>query len=79
MRSMFSIAHALLAATAAAAATTAGRIYGAENIERHIQRFGRRADHAFKARCSIATGNRHGGPHLHQREIARRLRQEARA
>jgi hypothetical protein len=27
---------------------------------------------------SIATGNRHGGPHLHAREIARRARQAAR-
>jgi hypothetical protein len=24
---------------------------------------------------SLTAGNRHGGPHLHQREIARRLRQ----
>lgn len=31
-----------------------------------------------KRNNSIAEGNRHGGPHLHLREIARRQRQQAR-
>jgi hypothetical protein len=32
-------------------------------------------DHGHMARGSIAEGNRHGGPHEHKREIARRKRQ----
>jgi hypothetical protein len=49
---------------------------GFDNIRRFLQQ--QKRDHA-DARGSIATGNRHGGPHLHQREIARRQRQAARA
>lgn len=53
------------------------RIFGAENIRRHIRskprNYGRRAE------ASIAKLNRHtGSPHEHKREIARRSRQAAR-
>lgn len=51
----------------------AGRLFGYANIQRYLQR--QKPNRARKARNSIATGNRHGGPHRHEREIARRLRQ----
>lgn len=70
-RSMMSIAAAALASSAASTA----RIFGAENIRRHLQR--QKRDHT-SASGSIATGNRWGGPHEHHREIARRQRQAAR-
>lgn len=59
----------------AAALAPRQRVYGFENIRRHLQQ--KKRDHARGAETSIATGNRHGGPHLHQREIARRRRQAA--
>jgi hypothetical protein len=46
-----------------------GRIYGAANIKRHLQR---------QKRTWGATGSLAGQPHEHKREIARRLRQQAR-
>lgn len=49
------------------------RTFGFDNIRRALQR--QKRDHARDAENSIATGNRHGGPHEHKREIARRLRQ----
>ncbi|WP_288338581.1 hypothetical protein [uncultured Sphingomonas sp.] len=69
MRSLFYMlaASTLLAAPAAVAPT-------------YTDRRGRRLPDSPKspverARTSIALGNRHGGPHRHQREISRRLRQ----
>jgi hypothetical protein len=59
-----------LAAVAAASAPLAGRIYGYENIRRHLQR--------QKPNHSRAAGSIAGLPHKHEREIARRLRQETR-
>lgn len=46
-----------------------GRIYGAANIKRHLQR---------QKRTWGATGSLAGQPHEHKREIARRLRQAER-
>ena len=75
---------ALLTASAAAALVAIargreGRIFGAENIRRHIQQQPR--FYARGASNSIAKLNRHTKmPHEHKREIARRRRQaEARA
>jgi hypothetical protein len=65
------------------------RLFGFENIKRALQRA--KPDHARNAGTSIALGNRNlvrvprfyadvGAPvpHEHKREIARRLRQQAR-
>lgn len=54
----------------------------ADLAEYHREEMGLRRAHQRKREAtvrlvptgSIATGNRRGGPHLHQREIARRLR-----
>jgi hypothetical protein len=63
---------------AGVASMMANRIYGAENIARHIRDYGHTRSHARIARTSIATANRWTGkPHEHKREIARRLRQAA--
>lgn len=51
------------------------RIFGFDNNRAALQRHS--INHYSKGRGSIATGNRWGGPHLHQREIDRRLRQAA--
>ena len=59
-----------LAALGAGASTA----FGYDNI--HAQR--QKRDHRKGASGSIATGNRWGGPHRHEREIARRRRQEGR-
>ena len=54
------------------------RIYGAENIKRHLQQ--KKSFHARDAHTSIASINRHTGrPHEHKREAQRRLRQMARS
>lgn len=47
-----------------------GRIYGYENIRRHLQR--------QKREARGGNGSLAGRPHNHEREIARRLRQQAR-
>jgi hypothetical protein len=52
------------------------RIFGFESIRRALQQ--QKRDQLRGAQNSIAQGNRHGSPHLHQREIERRLRQAAR-
>lgn len=61
----------------ALAANRGARIFGAEAIARHVDQRSWK-NHRMLASGSIATGNRHGGPHLHRREIARRQRQAAR-
>jgi hypothetical protein len=62
-------------ALAAAAQLRSGKIYGYENIRRHLQTH--KPDHA-RGGNSIAKLNRHTGqPHEHKREIQRRLRQQA--
>lgn len=50
-----------------------GRIFGFENIRRALQKRGK----TYRFDGSIALGNRHGGPHYHEREIARHIRQGA--
>jgi hypothetical protein len=51
------------------------RVFGYDNIRRMIR--SAKPNHAARAHLSIATGNRHGGPHQHKREIARNLRRAA--
>lgn len=68
---------ALLAALALAAHRQAGRIYGYANIQRHLRQ--QKRDPSAGAETSIATGNRWGGDHQHNREAARRLRQQENA
>jgi hypothetical protein len=64
MKKVFALASSMWAVMAASASAAAsGKIFG--------------ADHALRG-TSIAQGNRHGGPHFHEREIARRRRQQAR-
>ena len=63
--SLAGVAGVALAALAGSAAPT-GRIYGYDNIKRHLQR---------QKRTWGATGSLAGQPHEHKREIARRLRQ----
>jgi hypothetical protein len=64
------------AAALLAAADAGGRIFGFENIQRHLR--SQKRDHAKGAAGSIAQANRWTGkPHEHRREIARRARQEA--
>ena len=63
------VAGVALAALAGSAAPT-GRIYGYENIKRHLQR--------QKRTYSSGGGSPAGYAHEHKREIARRLRQQAR-
>jgi hypothetical protein len=71
MRGLASIAAAGLGVALAAApnAAPAGRIYGAENIKRHLQQHGR----------SRQQGNSPAGyAHANTREMARRVRQAER-
>jgi hypothetical protein len=49
------------------------RIFGFEAIKQALR--SAKPDHT-RARGSIALGNRHGGPHEHKREKARRARQQ---
>ena len=71
------VSTAALAALQAASHGRQHKIYGFENIRRHLQSKKRIYGDASG---SIATCNRHTGqPHEHQREAARRLRQMARA
>jgi uncharacterized protein YaiI (UPF0178 family) len=78
MKRAFGLAS-IMAVAMASASAAAGKIFGAENIERYIQQHGRTRDHRSKGRTSIAQRNRWDGlPHLHEREIARRRRQQAR-
>lgn len=66
-----------LAALSATGQIATRKIYGAENIKRHLQR--KKSVYARDAETSIAQGNRHTGrPHEHKREAARRMRQMAR-
>lgn len=66
------------AASLLAAADAGSRIFGFNNIQRHLQ--SQKRDRAKGAAGSIAQANRWTGrPHEHQREIARRARQSARA
>lgn len=51
------------------------RLFLHEHIKRTLQRA--KPDPSRRAHTSIATGNRHGGPHQHNREMARRERQAA--
>lgn len=67
------MAVSMASALAARSALFDRRIFGAANIERHLQ--AKKIDHARGSSTSIAEGNRHGGPHLHAREAARRVRQ----
>jgi hypothetical protein len=63
--------------TAAGRPRFAGKIYGADNIKRHLQR--KKSIHARDAETSIADVNRNTDePHQHSREAARRARQMAR-
>jgi hypothetical protein len=55
-----------------------GRVFGAQNISRACKARLKDRDAEADAQTSIATDNRHGGEHGNSREIARRLRQEAR-
>lgn len=64
-------------AIATVAAARAGRIYGDQNIKRYLQQ--QKRDYCDGDHPSIAAGNRHGGPHLNLREIARNERRLARA
>lgn len=66
--SLAGVAGVALAALVGSAAPT-GRIYGYDNIKRHLQR---------QKRTWGASGSLAGQPHEHKREIARRLRQQAR-
>jgi hypothetical protein len=77
MRSLSILAGAssMMAALAARSAMLERRIFGAENIERHLRR--QKASYARGVDTSIATMSRHGGPHMHARESARRIRQMA--
>lgn len=54
-----------------AAGRQAGKIFGDGNIRRYINSHGR--TRPARTYTSIAEGNRHGGPHRHIRERARRL------
>lgn len=67
MRGLGAIAGAALLAVSA---IPQNRIYGAENIRRHLQR--------QKRDARGASGSLAGLPHKHEREIARRLRQAER-
>ena len=70
-RSVIGLAAASLGVALAAAPNVApqGRIYGHDNIKRHVQKWGR----------SRQQGNSPAGySHEHKREIARRLRQAER-
>lgn len=58
-------------ALARRAAGQGRKVFGADNISRYIRTYGR--TRPIYAHGSIAQGNRHGGPHLHLRERARRL------
>lgn len=71
------MAVTLASALAARSALFDRRIFGAANIERHIQR--KKLVAARGAGTSIATGNRHGGAHQNAREAARRVRQMEKA
>lgn len=79
MRSLSILAatSSMMAALSARSAMIERRIFGAENIERHIRM--QKRSHDRGAGTSIATMNRHGGPHKHTRESARRVRQMANA
>jgi len=75
---MRSIAGIVLAAASAVATgePSPNRIYGADNIKRHLQR--KKSAYERGAETSIAQVNRHTGkPHEHKREAARRVRQMA--
>lgn len=64
----------LLAAAAMLAARDTHRIYGYENIRRHVQRVGRAKNrNRFDPKINRHTGK----PHEHKREIARAQRQAA--
>lgn len=67
--SLAGVAGVAPAALAGSAAPT-GRIYGYENIKRHLQR--------QKRAYGSGGGSLAGYAHEHKREIARRLRQQAR-
>lgn len=73
MRNLISQAAAALALSST---TSNSRIFGADNIERYLQKHGR----SVRTGHSIAKFNRHTGqPHEHKREIARNLRRAAKA
>lgn len=74
------IGHNMAHILARIAEANARKVYGAANIERVIKQYMLKAvDHGRKARTSIATGNRWGGPHLHLREKARNARRSSAA
>lgn len=79
MRSLSILAatSSMMAALSTRSAMLERRIFGAENIERHLRR--QKASYARRADTSIAMMNRHGGPHMHARESTRRIRQMANA
>ena len=75
-KGIFAASAALAASMAVTMPAAVARIFGYENIRRHLQR--QKRDHGASTN-SIAKVNRWTGqPHEHRREIARRARQAAR-
>lgn len=64
----------MTSALALKAAAMTNRIFGFDNIKRHLQSQPRN----YLCGNSIAKGNRHGGAHEHKREIARNQRRATR-